>query len=114
MSSKNLVQRINVKFFGKFVKSSREILAQITVAYGEYALTKSSVFERHWWFEKGRENVQDEPRSGQPKTQRTDANMDRVRTLVRSDGRLGVRVIQEELNVNKETVWHIVEEDLGT
>jgi hypothetical protein len=25
-------------------------------------------------------NVQDDPRSGQPKTQRTDANVDRVRT----------------------------------
>ena len=114
MSGKNLGQRINVEFCVKFVKSAREILAQITVVYGEYALAKSSVFERHWWFEKGRENVQDEPRSGQPKTQRTDENMDRVPTLVRSDGRLDVRVIQEELNVNKETVWHIVEEDLRT
>jgi len=36
--------------------------------------------------------VQDDPRSGQPKTQRTDANVDRVRTLVRSDRRVGVRV----------------------
>ena len=53
------------------------------------------------------------PRSGQPKTQRTDANVDRVRTLVRSDRRLGVRVIAEELNMNRETVWQIVNEDLG-
>jgi hypothetical protein len=40
--------------------------------------------------------VQYDPRSGQPKTQRTDANVDRVRTLVPSDRRLGVRVIAEE------------------
>jgi len=57
--------------------------------------------------------VQDDPRSGQPKTQRTDANVDRVRTLVRSDQRLGVRVIAEELNLNRETVQQIVKEDLG-
>ena len=57
--------------------------------------------------------MQDDPRSGQPKTQRTDANVDRVRTLVRSDLRLGVRVIAEELNMNRETVRHIVNEDLG-
>jgi len=57
--------------------------------------------------------VQHDPRSGQPKTQRTDANVDRVRTLVRSDRRLGVRVIAEELNMNRETVRQIVKEDLG-
>jgi len=57
--------------------------------------------------------VQDDARSGQPKTQRTDANVDRVRTLVRSDRRFGVRVITEELNMNRETVRQIVKEDLG-
>jgi hypothetical protein len=57
--------------------------------------------------------VQDNPRSGQPKTQRTDANVDRVWTLVHSDQRLGVRVIVEELNMNRETVRQIAKEDLG-
>jgi len=76
-------------------------------------MKKLSVFEWHRRFKEGREDVQDDPRSGQPKTQRTDSNMDRVRTLVRSDRRLGVRVIAEELNVNRETVRQIVKEDLG-
>ena len=39
--------------------------------------------------------------------------MDRVQTLVRSDRRLGVRIIAEELNMNKEIVRQIVKEDLG-
>jgi hypothetical protein len=43
--------------------------------------------------------VQDDPRSGQTKTQRTDANMDRVRTLVYPDRRFGVRLIAEESNM---------------
>ena len=46
------------------------------------------------------------------KTQRKDANMDRVRTLVYSDRRVGARVIAEELNMNRETVRQIVKEDL--
>jgi len=49
--------------------------------------------------------VQDDPRSGQPKTQRTDANDDRVR----SDRILGVK---EEFNMNRETVRQIVKENL--
>jgi hypothetical protein len=49
---------------------------------------------------------------GQPKTQRTDANVERVRTLVHSDRRVGVRVIAE-LNMNRETVRQIIKEDLS-
>ena len=54
-----------------------------------------------------------DPRSGQPKTQTTDANVDRVQNLVCSDRRIGVRIIAEEFNMNRETVQQIVKEDLG-
>jgi len=50
------------------------------------------------------EDVENDPRSGQPQTQRTDANVDRIRNLVRSDRRLGVRLRTEELNMNRKTV----------
>jgi len=111
-SDKNMEQRINFKFCVKIGKSASETLALLTVAYGEYDVKKSSVFEWHRRFKEGREYVQDDPRSGQLKTQRTDANVDRIRTLVRSDRRLGVRVIAEQLNMNRETVRQIVKEDL--
>jgi hypothetical protein len=74
------------------------------VVYGELAMKKLSVFEWHRQFKEGREVAQDGPISGQPKTQRTDANVDRVRTLVRSDRRVDVTVIAYELNMNRETV----------
>jgi hypothetical protein len=48
--------------------------------------------------------VKDDPRSGQPKTQRADANVDTVRTLVHSDRGVGVRGIADELNMNRGTV----------
>ena len=57
--------------------------------------------------------MQDGPRTGQPKTQSTGANMDRVRTLLRSDKKLGVRVIAEDLNMGRETLRQIVKEDVG-
>jgi hypothetical protein len=113
MSDKNLEQWINIKFCVKISKSTSETLALLTVAYGEYTMKKSSFFDWHSRYKEGREDVQDDPRSGQPKTQRTDANVDRVRTLVLSDRRLGVRVIAEELNINRETVQHTVKKDLG-
>ena len=93
MSDKNLEQRINNKFCVKIGKSANETSVLLTVAYGEYAMKESSVFEWHRPFKEGQEDVQDDPRSGQPKTQRRDANVGRVRTLVRSDRRLVVRVM---------------------
>jgi len=78
VSGKNLEQWINVKFCVKIGKSASEMLALLTVAYGEYAMKKWSVVEWHRLFKEGREDVQDNQRSGQPKTQRTDANVDRV------------------------------------
>jgi hypothetical protein len=75
-------------------------------------MKKSRVFEWHRRLKEG-QDVQDNPRIGLPKTQRTDANMDKVQTLVRSDQRLGVRLISEELNMNRETVRQIITVDLG-
>jgi hypothetical protein len=85
MSDKNLEQRINIKFCVKIGKNAGGMLALLTVAYSEYATKKLSVFEWHRRFKEGQEDVQDDSRSGQPKTQRTDANVDRVQNFVRSD-----------------------------
>jgi hypothetical protein len=50
---KNLEQRINTKFCVKVGKSASETLALLTVAYGEYAMKKSSVFEWPRRFKEG-------------------------------------------------------------
>jgi hypothetical protein len=44
MSDKNLEQRINIKFCVKIGKSASKTSAILTVAYGPYAMKKSSVF----------------------------------------------------------------------
>jgi hypothetical protein len=75
MSDKNLEQQINIKFWVKIGKSACETLAMLTLAYGEYATKELSVFEWHRQFKGGREDEQDDPRSGQPQAQRTDANV---------------------------------------
>jgi hypothetical protein len=53
MSDKNLEQQINIKFCVKIGKSAIETLTLLTVAYGEYALKNSSVFEWHMQFKEG-------------------------------------------------------------
>ena len=72
MSDKNLEQRINIEFWVKIGNGVGETLSLLTVAYGEYALKKWSVFEWYRRFKEGQEDVQYDPRSGQPNMQRTD------------------------------------------
>jgi hypothetical protein len=78
MSDKSLEQWINIEFCVKIGNCASEMLALLTLAYGEYAMKQSSVSEWHRRYKEGREYVQDDPRSRQARTQRTDANADRV------------------------------------
>ena len=45
MSDKNLEQRKNIKFCVKIGKSASEMLAPLTVAYGEYAVEEIECFK---------------------------------------------------------------------
>jgi len=56
--------------------------------------------------------VEDEPRAGRPSTSKTDDNVESVRSLVRSDRRLTLRMISSELNLNRFTVHQILTQDL--
>jgi hypothetical protein len=77
MSDKNLEQWIDIVFCVQISKSPSETLALLAVAYGEYAIKKLSVFEWHRQLKEG----QDDLGCGQPKTHKTDANVDKVQTV---------------------------------
>jgi hypothetical protein len=65
ISDKNLEQRINIKFCVKIGNIASEMLALLTVAYGEYAMM---ILNGTGSSGKGKD-VQDDRRYGQPKTQ---------------------------------------------
>ena len=56
--------------------------------------------------------IEDDPRSGRPSTSRTADNIERLKQMVRADRRLTVRMIAEQLSINKDTVWRIITENL--
>ena len=53
-----------------------------------------------------------EPRAERPSTSKTDDNVERVRSLVRSDHRLTLGMISSELNLNWFTVHQVLTQDL--
>lgn len=63
-----------------------------------------------WWhkeFKNDRENVTDVPRCGREVEVRTDDNAWRVRVLVHQGRRVTVRVLADELDINRKTVRKI-------
>ena len=73
-------------------------------------MSRMQIFEWHKRFEKGRK---EDSKTGQPSITKTDENIPRVKQLVRSDRRLTVRMISDELSLNKESVQTILLHDLG-
>jgi len=56
--------------------------------------------------------MEDEPRAIRPSTSKTDDNVERVRSLLKSDHQLTLRMISSELNLNRFTVHQILTQDL--
>ena len=93
-------QRINLKFLVRLGKTPTEALKLLQKVYGNDTMSRTRLFEWHRRFKEGREEGEDDHRNGKPSTSKTDENVERVRQKVRSDHRLTVRMIADELGMN--------------
>lgn len=88
-----LEQRCSIKFCVKLKKTGMETFKMIKEAYKEDAMSRAMVFMWHKRFKDGREDVEDDERSGRPSTSRTDENLAKVRQVLNSDRPLSIRMI---------------------
>jgi len=79
--------------------------------YGDNAMKKTAVYKwvKCFW---GKKRCPYKERSGRPATSRTEENIAKVRQIVREYRRRTLRSIAEQVNVDRETVWKILTEDL--
>jgi len=106
-------QNINIKFCFKLQKSAKETHEVLKLVYGDAAVTMKTGFK---WFERflnGCESVEDEERSGRPSTSKTQENVERVSEIIRSNRRMTIREISEDLNVSYGSVQNIITTDLN-
>ena len=108
-----LEQRINIKFCVKLGKTATETFNMLHEVYGDASMSRTRVFEWHKRFLEGREDVEDDLKSGRPSTAKTDANIERVRELVHRDRRFTIRIMADELGMDKESVRSILVDTLG-
>ena len=79
----NMEQRYAIKFCVKLKKTNQEAYGKLKEAYGDVQMSQATFYR---WFKRlseGNEEVEDEPRSGAPKSARKEENM--------LNGFLGVR-----------------------
>ena len=84
----------------------------VNAAYGDQALSRSNIFRWYGRFRDGREDIEDDPRSGRPTECRNDNNVEMISQLLRQNRHLSLRMLADEVNIGKDTVRKIVVEDL--
>ena len=106
-------QRVIIKFHVKLGKSACETFSLLKSVYQESCLAQSNVYNWFKRFQDGREDVEDDPRSGRPSTSKTDKNIEKVGVLVRSDRRLTIRMISNTVGIDKESVRQILHDNFN-
>ena len=61
----------------------------------------------------GRLSVEDDAKPGRPCSVKTDVNIEKVRELVRTDRHLTIRMMADQLEIDKELVRSILVDNLG-
>ena len=75
-------QRLAIKFCFKAGKSATESLQMVNTAYGDQPLSRSNVFRWYGLFRDGREDTEDDTRSGRPTECRIDNNVEKIFSVV--------------------------------
>ena len=95
------IERYTIKFCVKLNKSATETFASLTEAYGDATRSRTMVFKWHKAFKEGRENVEEDPRSGRPISSTNDQNVEVVRAAMAKDRRMSVRMIAKKTGLDK-------------
>ena len=67
---------VHLKFLVQLGETPTEALSLLQQVYGNEAMSRCRFFEWHKRFEEGREDVEDDPRSGRPSTSKTEENVE--------------------------------------
>lgn len=105
--------RAVIKFLTKQGKSQKTIHEEMRAVYQESAPSLSTVQKWSSEFKRGRESIEDDPRSGGPITASTDENVKKVEKIILEDARMKVKMIAEMTNLSIGTIHSILHDSLN-
>ena len=80
--------------------------------FGDQGPSYNIVVKWSRWFREGREDIQDQPRPGQPVTETTTEHIEEVRCLIDGDPHLTIDEIQVETGMSRRTIERIISDYL--
>ena len=110
---KKIDQRICLKFCVSNGIMATESLKRLQKCYGESTILRAQVFEWHKAFSEGREVVENLPHASRPPTWVSDDNIEKVMKIVLENRRVGIREVEEALNISYGSTQHTVIHVLG-
>ncbi|KOC61211.1 Histone-lysine N-methyltransferase SETMAR [Habropoda laboriosa] len=109
----NLEHRAVIKFFVKKGLTPIEIFTEMKNVLDDNAPSYTTVKKWAAEFKHGHTSLQDNSRSGRPKTATTEEIMIKVHNIVLQDRRLKVSEIARDVGISDERVHHILTKELG-
>ena len=106
-------QRENIKFCIKLEKKFAETYELLKKVYGDDGMIRTLVYTWFTRFKNGREDLNDDLRPGRPEVSNRAELVEKVHELIGIDANLTTRMLAEELNTSKNTIWRILTKDLG-
>lgn len=106
-------QRANIKFCFKLGKTFTETHQMMKQVYGDDCLSRSRIHEWFKRFQEGREDLEDDERSGRPKDVVNEKNTDIVREFIKKEPKSSLKYMESELSISATSIYRILTENLG-
>ncbi|KAG8238107.1 hypothetical protein J437_LFUL012718 [Ladona fulva] len=105
-------QRSAVRYLWAKGHSPSEIHMDLRGVYGDDCLDRSNVSRLCAFFQEGRVNLSDSPRSGRPVTVSTPQNVRAIEAAILKDRRVRLRTLSQTFNISYGAVYDIVNDTL--
>ena len=102
-------QRAVIEFLVKEEIPAAEIHQRLQHAYESVCMDASSVRRGVKHFKAGNTSIQDDPRSGRPRTDSTERNKKKVDEIIQVDRRVTVDTIARTLGIGRNAVQEMIE-----
>ena len=113
MENRNFEIRSNIKFLVKLEWKGTQIIEALEKVYGTRAPKKTTVYKWIQRFKEGRDDFEDNPRSGRPETSKNDENIEAAQNLIEEDRRITVNQIATSLDISYGSANSILHDNLG-
>ena len=100
-------------FLSKEGQQGTQIRARLQAVCGQGAPSLRTVQRWVEQFQDGKNDTDNGPRSGRPRTATTEATIDRVKQLIEEDPTITTREVEAAVGISKLSIDHILHEDLG-